>query len=235
LEQVVNRYRGAVSMWNVGCGVNVNENFTFTAEQMLDLTRMSSLLARQSRKGARTMMEISHPFSEHAATNRDAMGTFMFVERLIQEGVKVDAIGVQLMMGVNAQGRTTRDMFAISCLLDRFVLLQTPVVISCAGVPSEVIDAHGGTWHEAWSEDVQAQWASRLFPMILSKPFVESFCWADIVDSANSEMLKDGLIEESGKVKSVYAKLTGMRRRLRKPLGAMKSPFKTTSASVAET
>ena len=50
-----------------------------TAEQMLDLARMASLIVRQARKGARVMIELAEPFGEHCAENRDSMTAVSFV------------------------------------------------------------------------------------------------------------------------------------------------------------
>ena len=62
MEQVVHRYRGIVTMWNLGSGLHANQHFQFTDEQMMDLTRRASLLAKQSQPGARTLIELTEPF-----------------------------------------------------------------------------------------------------------------------------------------------------------------------------
>lgn len=226
IEKVVERYHGAVGMWNIASGLNTNENFSFTADQMLDLTRMAVLRVRQSRKGARVMVELAQPFGEHVAFNRDSLHPLAFVDRLVQEGVRLDAVGVQLLFGHHAHGMATRDFMQISNLLDRFFLLEIPVLISAMGVPSEPVDSSGGWWLEPWSPEQQARWISRAFAVCMSKPYVESVFWADLFDHSHARLRSAGLISEAGKPKPALQRLISVRRHLRKPLGPLKLPSK---------
>ncbi len=230
VEKVVERYQSKVTMWNIASGINVNHNFRFTVEQMLDLTRMASLRVRQARKGARTMVELVQPFGEHCASVRDSVTPLVFLDRLVQEGIHVDAVGVQLLFGQQRAGRSTRDLMQISSLLDRFFLLEIPVLISAMGVPSEPLDPQGGWWHRSWTPQVQSRWASQIFQIAMSKPFVETVVWTDLYDHANAGLPGGGLISENGQAKPVLGRLIGLRKRLRKPLGPLR-PTPLTSMS----
>jgi GH35 family endo-1,4-beta-xylanase len=224
LERVVTRYRSAVGIWNIASGLNTCENMLLTPEQMLDLVRMASLLVKQSHRGAKVMVELAEPWGEHCAFKRESMHPLAFVERLVQEGIRIDAVGVQILMGQAAFGRSTRDLMQISMMLDRFFLLERPVIISTLGAPSHRVDARGGVWHEEWSAEHQAKWISRVFAVALSKPFVESIFWTDLFDHQQSELPTAGLISDSGQPKPALQKLVSLRRHLRKPLGPLKLP-----------
>jgi len=228
IEKVVERYKGVVGLWSIACGLNINENFTFSADQMLDLTRMAVLLVRQSRKGARVMIELAQPFGEHGAANRDSVHPLSFVDRLVQEGVRLDAVGVQLLFGARTGGKATRDLMQISSLLDRFFLLEIPILISALGAPSETIDPDGGVWHEPWSAETQSKWVARLFPICMSKPFVETVFWTDLFDHPQADLESAGLISDTGKPKPALSRLVSLRKHLRKPLGPLKLPSKAT-------
>lgn len=230
IERVVQRYRNTVGLWNIASGLNANENFRFTFEQMMDLARMASLVVRQARPGARTMIELVQPFGDHLAFCKESLPPARFVERLLQEGVRVDAIGIQLLLGSGTMGHTTRDLMQISNVVDRFAFLEQPVLISAMGVPSEDIDPDGGYWHSRWTAESQANWVSRVFAMMMSKPFVESVFWGELYDHCDSTLPRGGLISEAGKAKPALTRLIGARRRLRKPLGQMKDPAATGQA-----
>ncbi len=230
LERVVNRYRTAVGIWNVASGLNTCENFPLTAEQMLDLVRMGSLLVKQSHRGAKVMVELAEPWGEHCAVNRESMHPLAFVDRLVQEGIRIDAVGVQVLLGQAGSGRATRDLMQISAMLDRFFLLERPIILSTLGAPSETIDPHGGTWHEPWSPEHQAKWISRVFAVALSKPFVESIFWTDLFDHPRAELPGAGLINDAGQPKPALQKLVSLRRHLRKPLGPLKLPTRAGAA-----
>lgn len=226
IEKVVARYKGLVGMWNIGSGLNANDNFVLSADQMVDVARMAVLLVRQSRPGARAMIELAQPFGEHAALNRDSIHPLSFIDRLVQEGIRFDAVGVQLLFGAQRYGRAARDLMQISSLLDKFFLLEIPILVSAMGVPSHPIDALGGAWHEPWSPELQTKWISRLFPICMSKPFVESIFWTDLFDHAQAEIAAAGLITDDGKPKPSLQRLVSLRRHLRKPLGPLKLPAK---------
>jgi GH35 family endo-1,4-beta-xylanase len=226
VEKVVGRYQSYVNVWNVGSGINTNDNFVFTPDQMLDLTRMTVLAVRQHKKNARAMIELAQPFGEHCAFNRESIHPLTFMDRLIQEGVRLDAIGVQLLFGQERFGQATRDLMQISSMLDKFFLLEIPILLSALGVPTEPIEPTGGWWHVEWSDEVQSKWISRMFAVGLSKPFVESLFWSELFDHPGALVPNAGLISEKGQPKPALSRLIHLRRHLRKPLGPLKLPSK---------
>ncbi|MCA9285220.1 MAG: hypothetical protein KDA22_08410 [Phycisphaerales bacterium] len=221
LERVVSRYRGVVGLWNLASGLNTLEHFVFSPEQMVDLVRMAALLVRQMRKGARTMVELVQPFGEFTARRRDALPPLLFLDRLLQEGVQLDCVGVQLCFG-NGPGHATRDLMQISSLLDRFLLFELPVMVTALGVPALPGAPQVGCWHGEWSPQVQSDWAARIFPIAMSKPFVEAVFWAELYDHPLQSTPGLGLLDAAGVPRPAMPRLCGMRRRLRRPLGANK-------------
>jgi len=224
VERLVKRYAEFVSIWNLSSGLNTNENFKLKFEQMIDLTRMASLRVKQERKNARVMIEVANPFGEHCANNRDSVPPVTFVDRVMQEGIRLNCIGIKVLLGRRDAGMSCRDLMQISNMLDRYFLLDVPVLLTAVGVPSEEIDARGGRWCEAFSDSLQARWATRIFAIALSKPFVESVTWADLFDHEHAELDKTGLMDANGKPKSALQRLVSVRRRLKKPLGALRLP-----------
>ena len=215
MEQVVHRYRGVVTMWNLGSGLHANQHFQFTDEQMMDLTRRASLLAKQSQPGARTLIELTEPFCEHVSSRPGALTPWQYLERLSQDGLHFDAVGIQMCFGGSDDGSVMRDLMQISAALDRFLAFDCKVMVSAFGVPSAQINPKSGWWRDAWSERVQAQWASRFVTIALSKPFVETVVWERLIDHGDDAT---GLLFENGKPKSVFAKLLAIRKILRTPL-----------------
>ncbi|MEM7230389.1 MAG: endo-1,4-beta-xylanase [Planctomycetota bacterium] len=143
VERIVQRYAPSVGMWNLASGLNTNENFEFTTEQALDLVRMSSLIVKQTRRGARTMIDITQPFGEHGGHRKGSMNPLTFLDRLIQEGIHVDAIGVRLLFGGSRPGQATRDLMQVSSLLDRFFPYEKPIIVSALGAPSVTVSEEG--------------------------------------------------------------------------------------------
>lgn len=221
VEKIVTRYRSVVAVWSVAAGLNTNANFQLTSTQMLDLTRMANLIVRQGSRRTRTMLEIVQPFGEHVGQVRDSLHPLTYIDKIVQEGIRIDCYGVQLVMGQRAHGRGTRDLMQLSNLLDKFFLLELPVLITRAGVPARDVEADGGWWRTHWNAEQQAEWAQRVFRLALSKPYVDSFFWSDLHDSPRADMPACGLVDGENRARPALKLLTEARRRLRKPLGPL--------------
>jgi hypothetical protein len=70
--------------------------------------------------------------------------------------------------------------------------------------------------------------------LALSKPFVESVFWAELYDHDEALLRLSGLINQGGKAKPALHRVVSMRRRLRRPLGALKSKSPARSSIVAD-
>ena len=232
VRAVVTRYRRAVNVWNVVSGMNINDNFSLTYEQMMDLTRVCLLLVKKLQPNARVMLEVAQPFAEQYAFQNGALPPLMYLEMVLESGLPVDSIGVRLQLGQAAQGRSTRDLLQISSMLDRFARLEHPVVITAAGVPSDTPvppeksedddddegllasaanSAAAGYWHQPWNETLQADWLTRVTTIALSKPYVESLCWQELYDHETSDMPYGGLINSAGMVKPALMRMGQIR------------------------
>jgi len=66
-----------------------------------------------------------------------------------------------------------------------------------------------------------------VFPLALSKPYIESFFWSDFFDHEDTAPPRSGLLTEGGRSKPVLQKLLAVRKRFREPLGPLKLPPKT--------
>ncbi len=111
----------------------------------------------------------------------------------------------------------------ISDIIDRYLGFEMPVVISAFGVPSEAAAEAGGWWRAPWTPDQQSRWMARVFAMAMSKPFVETLIWTDLYDHPGADLPAGGLLTDSGQAKPVLRRLVNTRKRLRKPLGPLKT------------
>ncbi len=230
LEKVITRYGGAISFWNVVSGINLNANISLTLNHMVDLMRTATLIVRQKRRDAKVMIEIAHPFSEFVTTEANACNTSVLLTRLAQEGIRLDAVGVQLLVGKDC-GRRVRDLMLLSSKLDEFVHAEIPVIVSRLGAPSETISQSDGWWKTGWDENIQQKWAEHMFAIALSKPFVNSVIWTDLFDHQDMDITSSGFLTEKGKPRAVMNKLVKMRKRLKKPLGSLELPKRSEEQS----
>ena len=223
LERVIQRYGVAVSFWNVVSGINLNRHVQLSLANMVDLIRTARLLVKQGRKDARVMIELAEPFSEFVATTPESSNATLFLSRLAQEGVSLDALGVQCLVG-GSGGRSTRDLMLMSAKLDEFLHVDFPIIISALGAPSKTIQERNGWWKSPWDEARQELWASQMFAIALSKPFIDSVIWTDLFDYKKMKLPTAGFISSKGKPRLVMNKVLSMRKRLNVPLGPLDLP-----------
>jgi hypothetical protein len=184
IDRVVNRYTTQVALWSVLSGLHVNAQFSFTFDQLMDLTRMAVGLVKKINPKARTMIELTQPWGEYYAANQRSIPPLLYAEMIVQSGIVFDVFGVQLRFGIPRDGCWQRDLFQISSLLDRFAALGKPVMISALQVPSGPVEGGAaGMWRKPWSETLQAKWMEAVTDIALSKPYVEAICWHDLTDA----------------------------------------------------
>jgi hypothetical protein len=125
-------------------------------------------------------------------------------------------------------------MMSLSALLDKFALLEKPLVVSALGAPSapiiptpfrpragaEAEDPYEpGHWRQPWSEAAQADWLAQAVAVCCSKPYVHSVCWHELADAPAgapvSEMPHAGLLNANGTHKPSLVRLAQVRNAIR--------------------
>jgi len=218
IEAVVRRYKSTVSVWNVASSLHINENFTLAYDQLMDATRMALTLVKSLHSGARTMVEITEPFGEYFASNPRSVPPAVYADVLAQSGFKLDMIGLAFPFGVDRAGMATRDLMQVSAMLDRYLGLDFPLVVSGLGVPGSPHRAEkpeaGGYWHKPWSGEVQAECLAKLAGIALSKPFVNSLAIHEFYDHPGAEAPGTGLITSTGRAKPGLARMADIRKEI---------------------
>jgi hypothetical protein len=182
LKTIVTRYRRTVTRWTVCSGLHVNDSFVLSVEKMMDLTRMCALLVKKLHPAAKVQLEIAQPWGEYFSRNKKSMPPRMYADMISQAGIALDAYALRIQMGQPGFGRATRDLMAISDLLDRYAELDKPIAVTAVGVPSQVVmppppppprdeedrepvpaapAANPGFWRAPWTPESQGRWAGR--------------------------------------------------------------------------
>jgi len=220
VNSIVTRYRRTVTRWTVCSGLHVNTNFKLSFEQIMDLTRLCVLAVKKLHPQGKIQVEIAQPWGEYHAEHKRSLPPLMYAEAVAQSGLPVDALGVRVQMGRAAPGQATRDLMAISAMLDQYALFGKPIAVSALGVPSvpgEPFEGRvGGVWRSGWTDAGQAEWLSRVGAICLSKPYMQSVCWQDLSDaSAKPEMPGGGLVSGTGQPKPALNVIGQIRQAIR--------------------
>jgi hypothetical protein len=226
VQKVVTRYRRGVAIWNVVSGIQTNSAFTLTFEQIIELTRLLVSQVKTILPSARTLVTINQPFGEYNARGRGAVPPLAYAEMVAQAGINFEAFGLELELGVPQPGMFVRDLFQLSCLLDKFSTLGRPVFLTAVGVPGRsspdpgdssegrLDPAAAGQWRRPWDPQLQAEWMDAVYHLALSKPFVESIAWGNLAD-LNQTLPGGGLLDDMLRPKPAFQKLQQMREKFR--------------------
>jgi len=225
-QRVVSRYRSVVKVWNVISDLHVNSHFGFNFEQLMELSRMTTMLVKKIQPASRTLVEISQPFGEYYATNQRSIPPLMYADLLMQSAIAFDGFVIKLLMGQSGNGQKTRDLMQISHLLDQFGVYGKPVTLVVAvpsGPPPSAKASRGGYWHSLWSQSVQARWLEAIFNIAISKPSVEFVMWYQWRDCTDAELPQAGLIDSHCQPKIAFHKLEAVQSRFLEAPGHMRS------------
>ena len=227
VETLVQRYPRGIAAWNVTSGLHVNEHLVLNFDQLMDLTRMVTLLVKKLQPSTTVQIELKRCFGEYYAHNQRSIPPLMYADLLAQSGIHYDELGLCVPLGQAVDGQYTRDLMQISALLDQFGQYGKPLSVSFAA-PSETVtpvmiadpqsddpvDALAGRWRREWSPPVQAHWLEAAMQVAMSKPFVTSVHWRHLVDHPAMDLPLSGLIDDEVHPKPAWRRLINLRRSL---------------------
>ncbi len=212
IMEIVSRYGNIVRAWYAISGLNAYNHFGFRFEQILEMTRAANMAVKQASDRAQKIIEIANPWGEYYTTAPNSIPPLVYMDMIVQSGTNFDAFGLQVKFGKDQAGMHIRDMLQISAILDTFAPIAKPIYITNVEVPS--LDGEGqnnsdqaGIWHDKWNPALQAKWIRQFFQVALSKPFVNSVTYANLMDSEESEIPNSGLLTAQLEPKESYQAL----------------------------
>jgi len=211
VRQMLRKYGPYIHVWETIRGAHAYNEYRFTFEQIMELTRISSLLIKQMSPKSSSVIGITLPWGEYYAHDPRTIPPLLYAEMAVSSGIHFDAFGIDLRFGIDAGAHPcyVRDMMQVSSLLDRFGALGKPIHILLAGVPSGGGNG-AGVWREQWSDAVQAEWFAKAYRIALSKPFVESVCCHRLADAA----ALDGVLNLDCSPKPAFDEIAKLRKQL---------------------
>jgi len=184
LRQMYKALAPHVQAWEIASGLHAYNPLKLKLEQVMELTRLSSMLARQASPKTQAILTIVPPWPDYYAADPQTVPPLLYAEMAIQSGISFDALGIEIRFGHLPADNIVRDMLQVSSMLDRFGNLGKPIHVVAAGVPS-CPDGSGGSWRGPWSEEIQARWLAEFYATAFARPFVETVSWHGLADSPN--------------------------------------------------
>jgi len=215
ITEVVTRYSSAVRAWYAVSGLNVFNQFGFRFEEVLEMTRAANMAVKQASDKALKIIEVSNPWGEYYTTIPNSIPPLVYIDMVVQSGINFDAFGLPMQFGRNQLGMHVRDMMQISAILDSFAPIAKPLYLTNVEVPSQNCDESqnadlAGIWHEEWSQSCQGQWIEQFYKIAMSKPFVNSVTYSNLMDTEDSDMAYSGLLTNQLEPKESFAALKNL-------------------------
>lgn len=219
-EQVIRRYQGQVHLWHTSAGMNTGGAAPLSEEQKLRLAVTVIEAAQRADPETPMMISFDQPMCEYLARQDSRLPPMDFADALVRAEMGVAAIGLEINIGYWPEGSLPRDLLGLSRQLDRWGSLGLPLVIMLAApsAPGEDAEARRATRPLAHagpngpSPESQAEYARRLLPMLLSKPFVEGLIWSQFADTGPHAFPHGGVIDAAGRPKPVLDAISRLRR-----------------------
>jgi hypothetical protein len=210
--KVVARYASVVHRWYAISGLNEFNQFNFSFEQILEMTRAANMAVRAAGSRAVRIIEVSSPWGEYYATVPGSIPPFAYMDMVVQSGTSFEAFALQMRFGKDEAGLHLRDMMQISSILDCFAPIAKPLYITDVEIPGAA--GHGpfgvdvaGLWHRPWDATSQSQWLERFYRIALSKSFVEAVNYGNFADSDGGAIQHSGVTTETFEPKESHTAL----------------------------
>jgi hypothetical protein len=212
VRRTVQRYAGEIDTWIVASGLHADNVFSFNFEHIIDLTRMAVNVTKQAAPRSQVVLDLTQPWGEYFARNQRTAPPTLYAEMAVQSGINFDALGVQLVFGLDSEGFHLRDTLQISSLIDRLANLGRPLHVTAVAVPS--VGSATGLGEEDWSEERQADWFANFCEVALSKPYVECVCLQTLTDGTGTGIPSGGVLRADLTPKPAFKRLAEVRRGL---------------------
>ena len=221
IETVVTRYRGRIRSWQICAGSNLAGILSLSEDELLWLTVRLVETARHIDPQLDLTVGIAQPWGEYMTTAEHTHSPFAFADTLIRSGLNLEALDLELIMAALPRGSYCRDTLEVSRLLDLYALLGRPLQVTVSYPAEEGMDpkadgeapVSGGRWHEGFTPEVQADWASSFVSLALCKPVVRSVVWSHLTDSVPHQFPHCGLADAEDKPRPVLKRLRELRRK----------------------
>jgi len=218
VNNVVQRYRGKVSLWNCAARLSAVGAIQINEEQRLNLTVRIIEQVRRWETKAPLIVSFDQPWAEQIAQTSMEFTPLHFADALARAGLGLSGFGLEFSLGYWPRGSITRDLLEISRQLDRWSLLGLPLVIYLTIPSSQTVDpqAKPGIQSQPCLNDrlstaSQNSLVERLVPLLLAKQCVHGIIWNQLDDTQPHDFPHGGLLDTAGTAKPTLQTLSSIR------------------------
>ena len=229
VQRTVERYRGKVSIWNVGAGLNSPNELGFSDEQILQLAVGIVQAARRADPRTPVLVTMDMPWAEYLGQKANAISPIHFSDALLRADLGLSGIGLEMNLSYSPGGSLPRDLIDISDLIDQWSVLAVPLVAFVTTPSSPESDPNSFAkyrmvtdWKLPSLSSVEetapqsqplATYALETIQMLLAKQTVHGIFWNQPSDREKHVYANAGLIDSNGNPRPLLDGLSQLRLR----------------------
>jgi hypothetical protein len=220
VDALVRRYQKTIRHWRLSAASNLTGVLATNDEELIWLTVRLVEVVRKIDPQLAVIVGLCQPWGEYLAAKEHTVTPFGFADTLLRTGCRLDSLEIEMVMGVSPRGSYCRDTLDLSRLLDLYVLLGVPLLVTM-GYPSAErppdakgngdLRPYGGYWGGGYTAEDQADWVGAFGRLILCKPYVQAVVWSHWDDRAPHQFPYCGLIDNQGQPKPAIERLRQLR------------------------
>ncbi len=222
VERTVRRYQGRVKHWHLVAGSNLAGVVARSEDELLWLTVRLLEAARQMDASAEFCIGLAQPFGDYLSRHEHTHSPLAFADTLLRTSYRatLNALELELVMGVSPRGSYCRNSLEVSRLIDMYTCLGVPLQVTMsypsAHRPDALADSDlstpAGHWHDGLTSASQADWAEQFATLALCAPAVRTVMWSHFDDALPHQFPHGGLVDSQGNIKPALERLRALRQ-----------------------
>lgn len=215
VETAISRYVGRIRVWEICTRMHTGGALTLSEESRLTLTARVLDVARQVDEEAQLIVRVNQPWGDYHARGQYRLSPLQVIDALLRSGVGLSGVNLEIAMGFKSDGSAQRDLLECSRLIDTWTILDVPIYVTLI-CPSDVSDdslasseikVNPRVWAGPSSEEIQANWISGLFELLVAKPRVAGIFLPHYSDGAPHEFPHAGIMRTNESSKEVVERI----------------------------
>jgi endo-1,4-beta-xylanase len=199
-SQILSHYRGRIRYWDILTDPHLwLPAAGYNKESMVTLTRRLSDAAK----------EIDPQYVRIISVKYDLMepSSFSYLRACVEADVPFECVDLRVeWAGI--------DLWEMDHLLEHYADLGKPLHLTLSLPPTRQEPGQKFEWHEAPSENMQADWLEAVYTLAYSKPYIVAICCSPLSDSSNEQ----GILRRDYTPKPAYERLHALRKQLHTPI-----------------
>jgi Glycosyl hydrolase family 10 len=221
VHATVTRYQQRIRTWVVSAAVNLAAALSWSADELLWLTGQMVETVRRIDPSLEVVVSVAQPWGEYMAAQDGMHSAFVYADSMLRHDIRLNALELELVMGVTPRGSYCRDLLDTSRLLDLYSILGVPLQLT-VGYPGRegedaLADAElrsgAGYWRAGPGPQAQADWAEVFVSLALAKPYVRGVHWAHFSDAVPHRFPHCGLVDADGNLRPALQRLRQLREK----------------------